>query len=86
MGTIEKMDVRDSQLEEKVENALPKSATRFPIQVIAKNGKVLLFGFVDTLALKNEIEAVVQSVPGVNIVTNHLRIKPWEEKRSETHI
>ena len=77
MEILEKIDVRDSQLEEAVERVLPKSATRFPVQVIAKEGKVLLFGYVDTLELKSRIEAVAQSIPGVRIVTNHLRIKPW---------
>jgi osmotically-inducible protein OsmY len=76
---------KDSQLEAEVKRVLDEKGQDFSIMAIAKQGYVHLCGFVTTTGIKKEIGSMVESIPGVHIVTNHVRIRSWEEKRDAVH-
>lgn len=85
MTAIEVPDKKDAQLEAQIEQVLQDSSLSFPIVAIVKKGYVNLCGYVESLRLKKDIESMVEAVPGVRIVTNHVHVRSWEEKRNEAH-
>ena len=85
MTPLRMPDNTDSQMEKEISRSLLENGKSSWIQVIARDGYINLFGFVDGPKEKREITDIVQSFPGVRVVTNHLRIKLWEEKRVGIH-
>jgi osmotically-inducible protein OsmY len=77
MTTLEKNQLhRDVQLEKAVDDAISGEGRIYQVVSVAKNGYVRLVGHVEGLEVKKKIEAAVQSVPGVRMVTNHLKTHP----------
>lgn len=85
MAQLETLNADESPLEEKIHQALLEKGKKSWFYVIARNGYVHLFGFVDALKEKWEIGDIVESIPGVRIVTNHLRLELCEQSGSEIH-
>jgi osmotically-inducible protein OsmY len=86
MATMQVPEEKDLKLEEAIEKILDEKAKSFSIKAVARQGYVNLCGFVDNISLKREIGALAESVPGVRIVTNHLHVRSWEEKRNSAHL
>lgn len=78
-------DTKDEQMEEGIRQTLLEKGKSFWMKVIARDGYINLWGFVDRPEDKREIEEIILAVPGIRVVTNHLRIKLWDEKRHEAH-
>jgi len=78
MKALRTPDMTDVQMEEDIHRKLIALGKKFWIQVIARDGYVHLFGFVDGFQQKKEITGIVESFPGVRIVTDHLRIELME--------
>jgi osmotically-inducible protein OsmY len=85
MTTVEVTDKKDAQLEEEIERILWDGDRSFKILAIAKKGYVNLCGYVENLHLKKDIESMVEAVPGVRIVTNHVHVRRLDERRNQAH-
>ncbi len=79
------MDADEIRLEKQIHQALLEKGKRSWLYVIARNGYVHLFGFVGGLKEKGEIGGIVESIPGVRIVTNHLRLELCEPNGADLH-
>ncbi len=79
------LNQKDVELEATVSRAILSRGKAGAVQVVIRDGYVHLLGWVDRLEEKREINQTVEAIPGVRIVTNHIHVKPWEEKRNFTH-
>jgi osmotically-inducible protein OsmY len=68
----------DTLLAEKVERALGTDAGTLPygVEVTATEGKVELWGTVDSSTTRKQLEVTAAGVVGVKSLTNHLRVDP----------
>ncbi len=85
MNPLREPNGKDAQLEDEIGRNVREKGKDFWMKVIARDGYVNLWGFVDRKEDKREIEEIVQSTPGTRLVTNHLRLKLLEEKRGAEH-
>jgi|GEM_PF-2187493 len=85
MTTLQLFDINDLELEDEICRTLRERGLKTHVLVVARNGYINLLGRVENRAVKKEIGALVEGLPGVLIVTNHIRVDPWEEKRSHLH-
>jgi osmotically-inducible protein OsmY len=85
MATLEFFTQKDAHLEETIEQAIRARGKHPAVQVVVRDGYVNLLGSVDSLEEKRAIGAMVETIPGVQIVTNHIRPKTWQEKRTPGH-
>jgi hypothetical protein len=75
----------DAELEISVCRFLQENGLKHKVQIVARDGYVNLAGWVAGAGDKRRIGGLVESVPGVRMVTNHLRLEPWVEKRNLIH-
>jgi len=68
----------DKQLAEKVERALGVDGAplAFGVEVTARDGKVELWGTVDSHAARKRFELIAAGVVGVKSLENHLKVDP----------
>jgi len=85
MAILPSLDPKNADLEEAIRRVIRDNGNPQKIQVVARDGYVNLTGSVDRLEAKKKIGALVESVPGVQIVTNHIHVIAWEEKRGPSH-
>jgi osmotically-inducible protein OsmY len=76
---------KDTELEKAVGRFLREKGSKHKVQVVARDGYVNLVGWAADPGEKRRIAELVESVPGVRMVTNHIRIEPWVEKRGLIH-
>jgi osmotically-inducible protein OsmY len=67
------------ELEESIERAIHGRSEGEEVQVVVRDGYVNLLGWVDGIQEKKAIGLMVEAIPGVRMVTNHVHIKPWQE-------
>lgn len=77
--------MKDAQMEADIHHKLLAHEKKSWIQVIARDGYINLFGFVGGFKEKREITEIVQSLPGVQIVTDHLHVDCREDKKEVAH-
>ncbi len=85
MNPLRVPDETDAQLEGEISRNVREKGKDYWVKIIVRDGYVNLCGMVNRKEDKREIEVIAQTTPGTRLVTNHLRIKPWEEKRTITH-
>ncbi len=85
METLPFLNLKDVELEETIERAIGSRGKSGAVQVVVRDGYVNLLGWVDKAQEKRDITPMVEAIPGVRIVTNHIHVKPWEEKRNLNH-
>ena len=85
MNSLRAADGKDAQLENEIGRNVLEKGKKIWMKIIARDGYVNLWGFVDRKEDKHEIEEIVQATPGTRLVTNHLRLKLWDEKREVSH-
>ncbi len=73
------LKLKDVELEETIVRSIHVCGTGGEIQVVVKDGYVNLIGWVEDFEEKKAIGLMVEKIPGVKIVTNHVHIKPWQE-------
>jgi len=68
----------DAALAQKVDRALGIETGQMPygVEVIATDGRIELWGTVDSTAARKRIELIAAGVVGVRAVENHLRVDP----------
>ena len=68
----------DAQLAEKVEKALGTDTGTLPygVEVTATDGKVEIWGTVDSSTVRRRIELIAAGVVGVKSLVNHLQVDP----------
>lgn len=74
-----------AHLEEDVQRSLAGEGLGKGIYVVVKNGYVNLSGFVDRMEVKGRIGSWVAQLPGVRMVTNHLRVRSGNEAAETAH-
>jgi hypothetical protein len=85
MNHLEFSGSKDAELEISVCRFLQKNGLKHKVQVVARDGYVNLAGWIAGREKKRRIGDLVESVPGVRMVTNHIRMEPWVEKRNLIH-
>ena len=80
--TPEKMDL---ELEAKIGDLLVQKGLSQRIHVVAKGGFVHLIGPCKNNEERESIGSWVGEMPGVQLVTNHLHVRGWDEKKEEAH-
>ncbi len=75
----------DIELEKAVFQAIQERGSFPTVGVAVKDGYVNLWGWVDGVESKKMMSELVGAVPGVQMVTNHIRVLPWLEKREGAH-
>jgi osmotically-inducible protein OsmY len=85
MATLQFLNAKDVELEEAICKAVRDRGKHPKIQVVVRGGYVHLLGGVDSVDEKKEIDGMVEAIPGVQMVTNHIHVQPREEKRNFTH-
>ena len=85
MATLPFLNLKDVELEETIDRAIRSREKPGAVQVVVKDGYANLLGWVDQLQEKRAITLMVEAIPGVRIVTNHIHVKAWEEKRNFVH-
>ncbi len=85
MATLLFLDLKDVELEEKIGQAIRSREKPGAVQVVVKDGYVHLLGWVDKLQEKKDLTPMVEAIPGVRMVINHIHVKSWEEKRNFAH-
>ncbi len=81
----ENSEKEDAKLEEDVHKQIGQQELGKKVYVVASGGHVHLAGAVERSEEKNRIGSLVEKVPGVRTVTNHLRVRPWETPREVAH-
>jgi hypothetical protein len=76
---------KDAELEKTVYRFLRENGLKRKLQVVVRDGYVNLMGWVADQEEKRRMGDLVESVPGVRMVTNHIHIEPWVEKRGLIH-
>jgi len=68
----------DAALAEKVEKALGADSVplAYGVEVTAREGKVELWGTVDSSAARKRFEVIAAGVVGVKSLANHIRVDP----------
>ena len=85
MASLQMVDSENGLLEEKIQHTLSEKGLAQPFYVVAREGYVHLIGGVNNLEEKSRVGSWVETIPGVQMVTNHLHVKPWDEKRLKGH-
>ncbi len=85
MTTLHAINFKDAELEMEIQKALHDSGKPAEVQAIARDGYIHLVGWANNLEHKRWLGSMVERIPGVRLVTNHLHVKPWEEKRGKLH-
>ncbi len=85
MTTLRDPDVRDVLMEDEISRIILDRGKCSQVINVVRGGYVNLLGYVDGLDVKKNIGSLVQEVPGVEMVTNHIRIKPFEVQGAITH-
>lgn len=80
-----RMGNEGTPLEEDVRRSLANEGLEKGVFVVAKNGYVNLAGIVDRLEVKDRIGSRVAQLPGVRLVTNHLRVRSGMEAAETAH-
>lgn len=78
-------DLDNVKLEEDVRQLIGQQGQEKKVYVVASEGYIHLVGAVKDLADKVKISSWVEKVPGVRMVTNHLRVQAEEEKSQTAH-
>jgi hypothetical protein len=67
---------RDAAIRDAIEEGLRRDAAveRIPVQVRVDDGRVVLYGSVDTPAESERVEEIARGAGGVRSVENHLRV------------
>ena len=78
-------DLDNVKLEEDVRQLIGQEGQEKSVYVVASEGYIHLAGAVKDLADKVKIGSWVEKVPGVRMVTNHLRIRTEGEKTETAH-
>jgi osmotically-inducible protein OsmY len=73
--TLPSLLIKDAELEATINRAIGARGNPHKIEVMVRDGYVHLLGWVDRLEEKKQIEATVEAIPGVRIVTNRIRAK-----------
>ena len=85
MTTQERTQDEGTPLEEAVKRSLAGEGLGKGIYVVVKNGYVNLAGIVDQIEMKGRIGSWVAQLPGVRMVTNHLRVRSEKEPPEMAH-
>ena len=85
MPVFQFLDPRDIELEEVITRVIRGRGKHEKVHAIVRDGRVNLAGSVGGLEGKNEITQLVEALPGVKSVVNHLRINAWEELSEVKH-
>ena len=85
MTTLRNPDVKDTQMEDEISRIIQDRGKCFQVFNVVRGGYVNLLGYVDGLDVKKNIGSLVQEIPGVEMVTNHIRLKPYERQGAVTH-
>jgi len=73
----------ESPLEEAINSAIKEKGEH--LRAIVRDEDVHLTGEVAHREIKREIAALVEKFPGVQMITNHIRLKLPEERRRVEH-
>ena len=85
MVTLPFSENKDTCLEEAIRGALQQRGFGQRLHVVTRDGYVHLLGLVDALEEKKKIGAIVEGVPGVRMVTNHLHLRFVGDTKEVTH-
>ena len=85
MTTLRNPDVKDIQMEDEISRVIQDKGKCSQVINVVRGGYVNLLGYVDGLDMKKNIGSLVQEIPGVEMVTNHIRLKPYEGQGAVTH-
>ena len=85
MTTLQNPDVKDIWMEEEISRVIQDKGNCSQVINVVKGGYVNLLGYVDGLDVKKNIGSLVEKIPGVEMVTNHIRLKPFEAQGAITH-
>jgi osmotically-inducible protein OsmY len=83
METQKTHNLIESQLEEMINSAIQPKGEH--LHAIVRDEAVHLTGEVDRRETKREIACLVEKFPGVQMITNHIRVKLPEERRRVEH-
>jgi osmotically-inducible protein OsmY len=83
MENLRSDNLIDSPLEEKINSAIQGKGHY--LHAFTRDEDVHLSGEVDHPNTKREIAVLVEKFPGIRFITNHIRIKLPEERRSIEH-
>jgi osmotically-inducible protein OsmY len=85
MTTLRNPDVKDVQMEEKISRIIQDRGKCSQVFNVVRGGYVNLMGYVDGSDVKKSLATLVEEIPGVEMVTNHIRLKPFEGQGAITH-
>ena len=83
MENLRSDNLIDGPLEEKINSAIQLKGDH--LHAFVRDEDVHLSGEVSSHATKEEISSLVESLPGIRFITNHIRIKLPEERRRVEH-
>jgi osmotically-inducible protein OsmY len=85
MNIRENAEQENFRLEEDVRRQLAEQTQGKKVYVVATGGYIHLAGAVDQSEVKSRIGSLVEKIPGVRMVTNHLRIRSEREMAETAH-
>lgn len=85
MNVRENLEQENVRLEEEVRRYIGQEGQGKKVYVVASAGYIHLAGAVKRSEDKKKIGSLVEKVPGVRMVTNHLRVRPEERPLEQAH-